>query len=91
MIAQRARKSQPVSVLLFDLDKFKSINDRFGHAVGDDALKVFAATATRQHALDRRDRPPRRRGVRRDHAGQRGGGRRIVAERLRAAFQEAGV
>ena len=37
-----ARQGLPVSLVYFDLDKFKTINDRFGHDEGDQALIAFA-------------------------------------------------
>ncbi|MGA7069448.1 MAG: GGDEF domain-containing protein, partial [Pseudolabrys sp.] len=41
LCAAQARRKEPVAMLMFDLDHFKSINDRFGHAVGDEVLRVF--------------------------------------------------
>src|SRR3954470_2350210 len=40
------RSSRPLAILVGDLDHFKHLNDRYGHAAGDEALRRFAEIAS---------------------------------------------
>ncbi|MDD5722811.1 MAG: PAS domain S-box protein [Syntrophales bacterium] len=41
-IAQASREERPLAIMMFDLDKFKDVNDSLGHNVGDLLLKAVA-------------------------------------------------
>jgi diguanylate cyclase (GGDEF)-like protein/PAS domain S-box-containing protein len=43
-LAERERYNRPFGILFLDIDRFKEINDSYGHVVGDVALKMVAAT-----------------------------------------------
>jgi diguanylate cyclase (GGDEF)-like protein len=80
---------QPLTVIVFDIDHFKRINDRFGHAVGDKALKHVCLIA--QQALRPTDMLGRFGGDEfvallpgNDHAAAL-----VIAERIRAHVHES--
>ena len=82
-----ARSGAPFCLVMFDLDHFKMVNDRFGHSLGDKVLRHFAAiTMAALRATDRLGRwggeeflvlPP---------ATRQDGGL-VIAERVRGAVE----
>ncbi len=86
-LAKRHRSSpRPTAVLLIDLDHFKSVNDRFGHAIGDRVLEIFADAAresVRSTDLIGRLGGEEFAAILRDTAAERAV---AVAERLREGF-----
>jgi len=90
VIEREATAGRPATVLIFDIDHFKSINDRFGHPAGDEILKLFAAVVVNTLRIT-------------DLSGRIGGEEFaallpcsleeavIAAERVREAFANSGI
>jgi two-component system, cell cycle response regulator len=47
-LARAARERTPMSLVMIDIDHFKSFNDRYGHATGDEVLRITAQTLRQQ-------------------------------------------
>jgi len=90
VIEREAHAGRPVTVMIFDIDHFKSINDRFGHPAGDEILKLFAAVVVNNLRIS-------------DLSGRIGGEEFaallpcaleegvLVAERVREAFEASDI
>jgi diguanylate cyclase (GGDEF)-like protein len=90
VIEREANAGRPVTVMIFDIDHFKSINDRFGHPAGDEILKLFATVVINTLRIT-------------DLSGRVGGEEFaallpcsleegvIAAERVREAFESSGI
>ncbi|WP_050422549.1 GGDEF domain-containing protein [Bradyrhizobium tropiciagri] len=90
VIEREADGGRPVTVMIFDIDHFKSINDRFGHPAGDEILKLFSAVVVNNLRIS-------------DLSGRIGGEEFaallpcsleegvLVAERVREAFENSNI
>jgi len=90
VIEREAAAGRPVTVMIFDIDHFKSINDRFGHPAGDEILKLFSTVVVSNLRIS-------------DLSGRIGGEEFaallacsldegvIVAERVREAFEASNI
>jgi diguanylate cyclase (GGDEF)-like protein len=90
VIEREAHSGRPVTVMIFDIDHFKSINDRFGHPAGDEILKLFSAVVVNTLRIS-------------DISGRIGGEEFaallpcsleeavVAAERVREAFEASGI
>jgi diguanylate cyclase (GGDEF)-like protein len=90
VIEREANAGRPATVLIFDIDHFKSINDRFGHPAGDEVLRLFATIVLNTLRIT-------------DLSGRIGGEEFaaflpcpleegvIAAERVREAFESSGI
>ncbi len=90
VIEREATAGRPVTVMIFDIDHFKGINDRFGHPAGDEILKLFSTVVINNLRIS-------------DLSGRVGGEEFaallpcaldegvLVAERVREAFEASGI
>jgi diguanylate cyclase (GGDEF)-like protein len=90
VIEREAKAGRPLCVMIFDIDHFKSINDRFGHPAGDEILKLFSTVVVNSLRLS-------------DLSGRIGGEEFaallpcpleegvVAAERVREAFETSGI
>ena len=65
LIEDSQRADEPLTLVFFDVDDFKSVNDRWGHRAGDVVLCELAERLRRRRARGRRRRQNRRRRIRR--------------------------
>jgi diguanylate cyclase (GGDEF)-like protein len=90
VIEREASAGRPVTAMIFDIDHFKSINDRFGHPAGDEILKLFSTIVVNTLRIS-------------DLSGRIGGEEFaallpcsleegvVAADRVREAFENSGI